>query len=223
MKTWRFVGVVIIVVVGCLMLAVRSSTTTETQMVPPPMEPSPSVAKARTSEKVVREQPVWAEIKKEPQPAALKAVLPPGTQLKSGTLQTPWELLAPGSVQDQFDLSGINTLSAGIQKESRPRLRKCLESFVPPEPVKKIGFFEGEMVLDLESSAGGYKIANVSLGSGSFSDSSLESCLKSVYSDIRIPFDGAEKNLRYRIKYPVVLDFETFAASNAARKQGITQ
>jgi hypothetical protein len=133
--------------------------------------------------------------------------LPPGTRLMSGTLDTPWELIAPTAMEDNFSFENIKGLEREMKPITRPRFLACVENYVPPEAIRAEGSFNGIMVLDIQSSSEGYEIVDATLGDSNFADATLEACLRSVYKGVRAPLKTAEPNRRIRLRYPVVFGF----------------
>jgi hypothetical protein len=133
--------------------------------------------------------------------------LPTGTRLKAGTIETPWELIAAGGLVDTFGPENGKALRDGMKAVSYPRFRECVTSYQPPSSVPPDGWFQGHMILDIQSSTEGYEIVDATLGEASFGDAELEACLRASYKGVRVQLTTADPNMRYRLDYPVAFAF----------------
>lgn len=133
--------------------------------------------------------------------------LPPGTVLKSGTSETPWDLIAIGGLRDHFKFEEARQLVDGLTPQTHPGFRRCSARFVPPPEIAELGWYEGMVVLDIESSDEGYEVVDASITDGSFGDTSLESCIREVYKGVSMPASNIEVGRRYRLEWPVTFRF----------------
>ncbi len=167
---------------------------------PPPLTPSKEPVVDRRSAAAPARQAATEAI----QPSNK---LPAGTLLKTGTKETPWDLIAPGTVVDTIGPENAMELQRGMKVTSYPRFRGCAASYRPPESMKPNGWWEGNIVLDVESSADGYEIVDATVDKADFADDSLESCLRASYKGVRVRIPGLEPGKRYRINNPLAFAF----------------
>lgn len=133
--------------------------------------------------------------------------LPPGTVLKSGTLETPWEMIATGGMRDHFKYQEARQLVDGLTPQALPGFRRCSARYVPPPEAAQLEWYEGMVILDIQSSDEGYEVVNASITDASLGDPALEECLLSVYKGLRMPATDIETGRRYRLEWPVVFRF----------------
>jgi hypothetical protein len=179
-------------------------------VVPSPSAEAPGPPQPPPSKRLVVER-APAPAPAPPGGAAAKAQaisLPPGTLLKTGLKDTPWELIAPGSIGDTVGPENGMALERGM-KATYPKFRACAANYRPPESMKSNGWWEGNVVLDVESSADGYEIVDATVDMADFADDSLESCLRARYKGVQVKVPGLEPGKRYRINYPVGFAFGT--------------
>ena len=95
----------------------------------------------------------------------------------------------------------------GMTAATYPRFRGCAANYRPPESMKPNGWWEGNIVLDVESTADGYEIVDASVDQADFADNSLESCLRASYKAVRVGIPGLVPGKRYRINHPAAFAF----------------
>lgn len=131
--------------------------------------------------------------------------LPPGTQLKTGTRETPWEWIAPADMETLFSYSEAKALVGGMHPATYPRFRKCGASYVPPPNIPLNSRWVGVLVLDLESSVDGYEVADATVVDATFGDPVLEACMRNAFRGTRFKAANTDPGRRYRMKWD--LDF----------------